>query len=424
MLEPSLDHTTPPTARTPVAARVAALGRGLDRSLGLVAGLSFASQFIVAAMLPVLPLFAIQLGASPVELGLIVSVSAVASAGGQLIAGVVSDRTGARRLLPAGLVAYGAASALTAIATSAAPIIAWRGLAGLGSGAYIVGERLYIRDVVDWARLAFANGVVLAAAAVGFVIGPILGGAAAEATDLRSPIVVVAACSLVVAALAMRLPARRRRAAAQRSIAGVAVAVDRRALAILLLANLGLVAGYGSFITTFTPFATDDLRWSTTQIGVAFSLFGLGNALVGPWIGATADRYGRHRVGALATIPIVTFALALVLPVPSILLHPLALLAGGGVAGFTAAWFALLGVATGGPRGGRAFGTVTAVSSLGIVVGALAAGQVWESIDIRAGMLVTVAGMVLAGVALAAYPEAQPRPLAAPNAEPAQGLRP
>jgi DHA1 family multidrug resistance protein-like MFS transporter len=405
VLEPSLDHVAPPAAAPSLALRVVALTRGLDRSLALLAGLSFASQLIVATMLPILPLLAIEVGAKPVVLGLMVSVSAVAAAGGQAIAGVVSDRAGPRRLLPAGLVGYGAASLLTAAAASAGPLVAIRGLSGLGSGMYIVGERLYIRHVVDRARLAFANGLVQAAAAVGFVIGPVIGGAAAELTDLRTPIVIVGVGSLVVAVAAMFLPARQQQESAAARIDCMSSLTDRRALGILLLANLALVIGYGSFITTFTPFATDDLGWTTTEIGVAFSLFGVGNVLVGPWIGATADRLGRRRVGALAVIPIVAFAVVLVLPVPSALYFPLALAAGGGVAGFTASWFALLGVATGGPRAGRAFGTITAVSSLGIIVGALAAGLLWESIAIRAAMVVTIVAMVLAGVLLAAYPE-------------------
>ncbi len=408
MLEPPLDHTGRATGLWASSYRLAAFGRGLDRAFALLAGLAFAAQLIVAMLLPVLPLYAIELGASPIVLGLMVSTSAVAIAIGQLIGGFVSDRSGARRLLPAGLVAYGAASLLTSTASSAAPVVAWRGLAGLGSGAYIVGERLYLREIVDKARLAFANGLLQAAGAAGLILGPLLGGALADASDLRTPIIVVAISSLVLAGVAMFLPARRRQDAASATGSGQHVAISRMGLLTLLMANLALVAGYGSFITTFVPFATDALRWTTAEIGIAFSLFGLGNVAGAPILGAAADRWGRPRVGALATIPIVAFALALVLPTPSVLLYPMTLAAGGGVAGFTAAWFALLSTATGGPRGGRAFGTVAAISSLGIVVGALVAGQLWESIDIRAGMLVTVVAMTISGVVLAGYP-APPR---------------
>jgi len=52
------------------------------------------------------------------------------------------------------------------------------------------------------------------------------------------------------------------------------------------------------------------------------------------------------------------------------------------------------------------FGSISAISSLGIVVGAITAAQLWESIEIRAGMLVTVPAVIVGGMALYAYREA------------------
>ena len=193
-----------------------------------------------------------------------------------------------------------------------------------------------------------------------------------------------------------------------RLIAAAPVATRRFGLGLLLLANLALLAGFGSFITTYAPYATTTLGWSIAEVGIIFSVFGLGSIILGPWLGHLADRHGRRQVGALATIPIVAFSLALVVGAPSIILYPIAAVAGGGIAGFSAAWFALLGAATGGPRGGRTFGTISAISSLGIVVGALAAAGLWERVEIRAGMLVTVLAAIVAGVALYAYRDEAP----------------
>jgi MFS family permease len=388
--------------------RLAELGRGLDRSLALLAAIAFITQIGVAIMLPLLPLYAVQLGATPIVLGLLTSVFALTNAGGQLLAGFLSDRAGPRRLLPAGLGLYAASNILIATATSAVPLIVWRGLAGLGGGTSLVSERLYIRRVVDRGRLAFANSLLSSAGSAGQIAGPIFGGFVAAISDLRVPFLIVGVTSTVATIAALFLP-RIRDAAAGVSAAAAATAsrLDRRALGILLLANLGLMAGYGSFITTYAPFAKDSLGWTTAEIGILFSLFGLGSITVGPALGAAADRWGRRRVGSLAVIPVFAFSLALVMSLPSLLLYPIAIAAGGGLAGFSAAWFALLGTATGGPRGGRAFGTVSALSNLGIVVGALLAARLWETVDIRAGMLVMLAAITVAGVALAAYPEAR-----------------
>jgi hypothetical protein len=70
-----------------------------------------------------------------------------------------------------------------------------------------------------------------------------------------------------------------------------------------------------------------------------------------------------------------------------------------------ACWFALLSDATDGGRRGRAFGTIVALSSLGIVVGTTVAAQLWErSGDIGLGMLVTSVFVAIAGGLLVAYP--------------------
>jgi hypothetical protein len=48
---------------------------------------------------------------------------------------------------------------------------------------------------------------------------------------------------------------------------------------------------------------------------------------------------------------------------------------------------------------------VTAVSNLGIVVGALVAAQAWELVDIRLGVLLPSISLALAGSTLLAFPD-------------------
>lgn len=59
--------------------------RALDPALLLLAAMVFVVQVGVAVMLPLLPLYALSLGASPFVLGLLTSVFALTNAGGQLM---------------------------------------------------------------------------------------------------------------------------------------------------------------------------------------------------------------------------------------------------------------------------------------------------------------------------------------------------
>ena len=409
------------TARTMTTRAVSAV-RELDRPLALLAAMAFITQLGVAVMLPLLPLYATQLGASPTVLGLLTAAFGVTNAIGQLTGGFLAERFPARRLVPTGIGVYAAANVLIATAAAAVPLVAFRALAGLGAGLNQVAERLYVTQVTASARRAFANGVLSAAGAAGSVAGPAIGGLLAALSDLRVPFILVGFTSALATGAALFLPRPRRESvtatpdlagatdgmpaltAADASDAPSTAPLARRPLAILLVSNLALMSGFGAFITTYAPFATANLGWSKAEVGIVFSMFGLGSVALGPWLARRADRTGRRRMAIVGVIPVVAFTLALALALPRPVLYATAIVGGGGLTAFEASWFALLAGATDDGRRGRAFGFVTAVSNLGIVVGAMLAAQAWELVDIRLGVILPSISLALAGATLLAYP--------------------
>src|SRR5512134_846102 len=148
------------------SAAIAAI-RDFDRPIAVLALIAFVSQVGVSVMLPLLPIYAQHLGATPDQLGLMVSSFAVTQTIGQLGSGAMLGLVSARRQMPLGQGAYAAANVLIATANAAIPLIVFRALAGLGGGLSIIAERLYIARVADQARLAFTNGIVSAAGSAG-----------------------------------------------------------------------------------------------------------------------------------------------------------------------------------------------------------------------------------------------------------------
>lgn len=375
----------------------------IDPALGLLAFIGFIAQVGISVMLPLLPLFATELGARPFELGLLTSVFAITNGLGQLGAGFLTDRYGARRLISGGLALYSSMNALIATAANAAWLLAWRALSGFGGGALLVSERVYIVEVTRPERRAFANGIVSAAASAGTVTGPAFGGLIAAIGGLRAPFVVVATTSAIafVASLALR-----RRRVASADIDGSAVLDDvgrtnRGALAALLMANLAMLAGFGAFITTYAPFATQRLDWTTVDVGLAFSFLGGGSILLGPPLAHLADRTSRRAVAMVATIPVALFGVVLVLAAERPIVWAVAFIAGGGLTAYNAAWYALLADASETRRRGRTFGIVSAISNAGIVLGATAAAQLWERVDLSAAVASASVVTLLAIVPLA-----------------------
>jgi MFS transporter, DHA1 family, quinolone resistance protein len=374
--------------------------------LAVLAAIAFIAQIGIAVMLPLLPLYATQLGASPFVLGLLTSAFAVTNGLAQLSAGFFLDRFGSRRFISGGLGLYAAANALIATATNAVSLVAFRALSGVGGGVLIVAERVYVAEVTPAERRAFANGILSAATSAGLVAGPVVGGVVAHVLGLQGVFLLVAATSFLalIASLFLPRPVRTDAQTAAREAADRAsTRLPLGPLGVLVLVNSALFAGYGGFITTYAPLATVRLGWTPLDVGIAFSMFGAGSILLGPALSHLADRTGRRRVAVLATIPVALFGVALVLAWPRLVIYAVSVIAGGGLTAFSASWFALLADVSPERVRGRIFGVVNGISSIGIIIGAMLAAALWERVSLSAGMLSSSAAMLLAGAALLAF---------------------
>ncbi|MBD3136625.1 MFS transporter [Microbispora bryophytorum] len=123
-----------------------------------------------------LPTLAADLHATTGDLQWIVDAYMVPFAALMLPAGAIGDRFGRRRLLLAGLVAFGIASVFATFATSTGTLVAARALMGAG-GAVIMPLSTSILPVIFGAReRGRAIAVFTAAMALGLPLGPIVGG--------------------------------------------------------------------------------------------------------------------------------------------------------------------------------------------------------------------------------------------------------
>ncbi|HET7087630.1 MAG TPA: MFS transporter [Anaerolineae bacterium] len=389
----------------PRAGRFARDVLALDAPLLLLAAMALITNLGVAVMVPLIPLYAVSLGASPLQLGLLTSAFAITNAIGQLSVGFLSDRFGARSFIRIGIATYATANALIATAANATMLISYRALAGLGAGFNLVAERIYLAQIADPKRMAFVNAVLSAAVSVGQVAGPAFGGIVTALSDLRAPFVIVSITSGVSFLASLFLPRPEARSGSQAGMeATVDVRIPWRPIAVLIVAQLFLMAGYGAFITTYAPLATSALGWTTIDVGLLFSVFGAGSIILGPWLSHLADRTGRRRIAVLACLPIALFIASLVAGLPRLTLYVVGFAAGGGITAFGASWYALLTGFAPGARRGRIFGIANALSQLGVVFGAMLASTIWQAADLGAAMLSATIAVLLAGSALLALP--------------------
>ena len=398
----------------PVIKRIRDVG-GL--ALAVLAAISFVSSLGISIMLPLLPLYALSLGASPLQLGLMTSGFAVANGVAQFASGFAMDRFGARRFIVAGIGTYAVANVLIATAQTAITLIGYRVVAGFGGGINMVATRVYIAQTAQQASLAFFNSIISAANSAGSVLGPAFGGLVAVSGDLRAPFFIVAGTSAIAFVAAMFLPRPKSRPHDASMTAVVGGRVWSRTVLILLVANLLLLIGFGGWITSYAPFVTTQLGWTTFDVGIIFTFFGIGDITLGPWLGHLADRTGRRRMAVLASIPIFLFGFVVFFGLPKPFFYAISFVTGAALTAFNASWFALLTTAVPSARRGRVFGVVSAVAQAGTVVGAMGATAIWQLTDVGGGLILSSTAALGAGLVLLLLPaDVRPESSPAPRA--------
>jgi DHA1 family tetracycline resistance protein-like MFS transporter len=125
-------------------------------------------------ILPSLPYYARDLGATGLDLGILFSAYSVAQLAGSALLGRLSDHHGRRPILLLSLAGSAASMFLSGLAGGLAALSLARALAGVFGGS-IGTAQAYIADVTPRAERARYMGLLGAAIGVGFVLGPALG---------------------------------------------------------------------------------------------------------------------------------------------------------------------------------------------------------------------------------------------------------
>ena len=161
---------------------------GLPReAVGEPLAILLASQFVlfigVGALLPALPLYAQSIGLSGSANGIVLSAPALAMLALNLPAGKLVDSWGRKQMMVAGMFVIALSDLATSQCRTALALIPARLSLGAGRAAAENGDRAYLADLTE--RFPAARGTITgtqqAVQALGLVIGPLIGGRAAEA---------------------------------------------------------------------------------------------------------------------------------------------------------------------------------------------------------------------------------------------------
>lgn len=392
----------------PSAARNGAGGTAMSGPFLSTVVVSFFFILGVSIVVPVLPLVVDTYGVSRAGGSLLLSSFALGRLGFDVIAGVLGDRFGIRRVAFSACLVTIVASVVAATTPSYPLLLAARTAQGAGSALYMtvaMGQIITMAPDGHVGRLlAVYQGVILA----GVSLGPTVGGLVTEAWGIAGPFVLYALFGVVGATVALRwMPAHNLEGAP-----GTGPVLSRwpqvRGLLgdptfLLMLAAaftvFGVRAGLGN--TLIPLFAAERFGFSQTAIGVLLTVSAAGNLLVLAHAGRSVDRSGRRRtlrIGLWAAVPV---AVGLALTASPWLLFVLAagLGAAKGYAGVVPG-AVLADLATPGIRA-TAIGIQRMTTDLGLLAGPFLAGTMADHLGFTGAFLLTAA--FVAVIALATW---------------------
>lgn len=382
------------------------------------------SSLGIGISLPIVPLFAVELGAAAFVVGLIVSMRWAARLVADLPVGAASERVGRRRVFVAGIGLVG----VSGIASAAAPDWGWllvaRVIEGVGAGMSATAGLAAVADLSTPATRGRLLSSYQASQRIGFWFGPLIGGSIGATLDLRLALWAYALLACLAVVPALWVAESRQHAPMSHGSPLAAFGALARSRDFLLISAVSFVVFFtmtGAQFTALPLFASLELDLGADFVG--WALFGsntVGFALLYP-SGALSDRHGRRVVIVvlLAATVVGLGLMALAADAAWILLASLAMGGGNALRG-PAMQAYVMDAGRGGGHGATA-GAFRAVGDLGSTLGPVVASATLL-FGYRGFFLLNAVLVALALAAFWRYASARPG-TAAPSvaASPAMG---
>jgi MFS family permease len=327
---------------------------------------------------PLLPLFARELGAGPSAIGFVMGASTLTGVVLKLPSGALSDLVGRRRLLLVGALVFATVPFTYLAASTLAWLVVLRCLHGSATAIFGPVAAASLSDVAPVARRGAWLGTYSTAQGTGQAIGPIVAGYAVAAGrfDLAFALsgLIGLGAPLIVGTWRNAPIATSQRPSWRAFTQGV-VEVGRHPLVLLTSAAHGAQFMLNGMLNAFLPlYGSDVLRLSAPELGWLFGLQTATTLLVRPGMGLLSDRIGRRVViaGGLTVCSLAVFALSFATGVSMAVVVIVTYAAG--VAITTAATSAYITDITRRARYGAAHGVFGTIYDIGDALGPICAG--------------------------------------------------
>jgi MFS transporter, DHA1 family, tetracycline resistance protein len=342
-------------------------------------------------VIPVLPFYAMELGAGALEITVLIASFSAMQMAATPIWGRVSDRRGRRPLIIAGLFASAVSYLIFGLANSILLLLVSRMAAGAAGGTISVAHA-YIADTTGAEERARGMGLIGAAAGLGVMLGPAVGGLFSGISLSAPGFVAAGLCALNGTAAVFLLPESRPRPTAGSARAGEAAtlsgwarAMTRRPLSVLLSVYFLGITSFAAMTALLALYFEREFGIGAREMGFLFAMAGGVTVVVrGLVLGALVRRFGEVATVRLGVVALCLAFVALPL-VPSFAwaMATVPLYAFGAGTLFPAL-ATLTSFATDAESQGSILGGSQLVGGLGRVLGPIWAGFLFQEVAVRA----------------------------------------
>lgn len=241
------------------------------RILILLSGITFVVLLGVGIVVPILPSYARDMGATATQVGVMFAVFSLARISLNPVVGYIADRSEIKRLMLVGLFGYAGISLLYVHASSPGQLIAVRILQGAASACILPLAMSYVALIARRGEEGLFMGSFNMALFLGMGVGPLLGGFLMESLGINAAFYCLSLFSFIsgittLALLPPRRPERRPEAL------GLGESLARyRPMGGLLFFRIVVALGRGSLLA-FVPLLGLERGLSMTEIGILISV--------------------------------------------------------------------------------------------------------------------------------------------------------
>jgi MFS family permease len=363
-------------------------------------------------VIPVLPFYATSFGASPFQVTLLFAAFSAMQMVATPVWGRVSDRRGRRPLLIAGLFASAVSHLIFGLSNTLFLLFASRIAAGTAGGTISVAHA-YIADTTSSEDRAHHMGLVGAAAGLGFMVGPAIGGFASR-WGLGFPGYVAASVAAINAVAAIfLLPESRNREAARNSgrhetdtLSGWLATMTRFPISTMMIVYFLAISSFSGLTAILALYLERRFAVNAQDVGWVFTIAGGSTVVIrGLFLGVLVRRFRERavvRLGAFALF----LSLALMPIIPAVWWSgPIVILYAFGAGTMFPTLATLVSFAADRESQGAVLGGSQVVGGLGRVTGPIWFGLLFQSMStsspfIIGAALVFVSWLMAGGIPL------------------------